>query len=73
MGVASGRCQRCTRDDRVCKLTKHYQPQEESASPQLVREAANRLCGSASFKPVEDGSDIDNSKFVTLFEGYAAN
>ncbi|KAL4916205.1 hypothetical protein BDW62DRAFT_212085 [Aspergillus aurantiobrunneus] len=67
VGVSSGRCQRCTRDDRICRLTKYYPSQRESASPLPTRRTAPNVLGEpASFKAVEDGVDINNHQMMKI-------
>ncbi|KAL3476895.1 hypothetical protein BJX99DRAFT_258016 [Aspergillus californicus] len=51
VGIDTGRCQRCIRDNRPCKLP--------------TRRDTNVLDDTASFKPVENSVDINNSMKIT--------
>ncbi|KAL4905955.1 hypothetical protein BDW74DRAFT_184915 [Aspergillus multicolor] len=70
VGVNTGRCQRCARDDRVCNVTKYYlgvSPREPgSASPRRTRTAVDRPCEPSGFKATEDHADINSNPTMKI-------
>ncbi|KAL4871615.1 hypothetical protein BDV12DRAFT_206303 [Aspergillus spectabilis] len=68
VGVATGRCQRCIRDDRVCKLSKPWlNPQREATSPQLRRGITTRALGeTGDYKPGQGRVDMSNNQVMKI-------
>ncbi|KAL4755057.1 hypothetical protein BDW72DRAFT_212511 [Aspergillus terricola var. indicus] len=70
VGVNTGRCQRCARDDWPCKITRCYpsiSPREtEPASPRRTRPAADMLHESASFESVDNSMDANNVQMMKI-------
>ncbi|KAL4881244.1 fungal-specific transcription factor domain-containing protein [Aspergillus karnatakaensis] len=78
VGVATGRCQRCTRDDRVCKLSKYsinIRPQPPRPRPIPLGEASSQirrgpatgvLTRADDIKPNGERFDMGNSQGMKI-------
>ncbi|RDW76467.1 Zn(II)2Cys6 transcription factor [Aspergillus mulundensis] len=70
VGVDTGRCQRCTRDDRVCNVTKYYSGvspmRSGSTSPRRTRTTVDGVSEPAGFKTLEASVDISNSAVMKI-------
>ncbi|KAL4742946.1 fungal-specific transcription factor domain-containing protein [Aspergillus similis] len=70
VGVNTGRCQRCARDDRPCKITRCYPGitlrETEPASPRRTRSAADVLHESASFESLDNSVDASNMQVMKI-------
>ncbi|KAL5339326.1 fungal-specific transcription factor domain-containing protein [Aspergillus crustosus] len=78
VGLSSGRCQRCTRDDRVCQLSKHdlnarhqiprswHTLQRRSTSPQPDRRVVTNMPGETGSYKSGEGHVMSNNQVMKI-------